>query len=242
VPAQDDTDERAATEGGQDDSHPSVPPTIGRYDADDALLAAVRADGITRLAVTRPPAPLVVLGAGSRPERELHLDAIAADGVPVARRAGGGCSVVLDPGNVVVALAVPAAGLPGIRTAFDWISAFVIDGLARLGLSGVTCQGVSDLALGDRKIAGACVHADRALVHYSVTLLADPDLSLLPRYLKHPPREPAYRRSRGHLDFVRALADVDARWSAPRLAAALESVLAPADLLCSPFPERRRTD
>jgi len=229
---------RAATEDGPYDSRPSVPLTIGRYDADDALLAAVRADGVTRLAVTRPAGPLVVLGAGSKPERELHLEAVAADGVPVVRRAGGGCSVVLDPGNVVVSIVLPSEGLPGIRTAFDWISSFVIDGLARTGLPGVTCEGVSDLALDGRKIAGACIHKDRSLVHYSVTILADPNLRLLPRYLQHPPREPEYRRSRGHLEFVRALADLDPAWTAPRLAAALDAALAPAELLATPFPER----
>lgn len=214
------------------------PVPIGRYDADDALLTAVRTDGVTRLAITRPPAPLVVLGAGSKPERELHLAAIAADRVPVARRAGGGCSVVLDPGNVVVSLALPAPGLPGIRTVFDWISGFVIDGLARIGVPGVTCEGISDLALDGRKIGGACIHKDRSLVYYSVTILADPDLGLLPRYLQHPPREPDYRRSRSHLDFVRALADVDPARTAPRLATALDAALAPAELLCTPFPER----
>ena len=217
----------------------SVPLTIGRYDADDALLAAVRADGVTRLAVTRPPGPQVVLGAGSRPERELHLDAIAADGVPVLRRAGGGCAVVLDPGNVVVALAVPADGLPASRTVFDWISSFVIEGLARSGLRGATREGICDLALDGRKIGGACLHKDRSLVHYALTLLVDPDLALLPRYLQHPPREPEYRRSRDHLQFVRALAQFDPAWTAPRLAAALDAALAPAELLATPFPEPR---
>jgi lipoate-protein ligase A len=229
---------RAATEGGPGASLPSVPLTIGRYDADDALLAAVRADGVTRLAVALPAAPLVVLGAGSRPERELHGAAILSDGVPVVRRAGGGCSVVLDPGNVVVSIALPGEGLPGIRTAFDWISGFLLDGLARIGLPGATCEGVSDLALGGRKIAGACIHKDRNLVYYSVSILADPDLDLLPRYLQHPPREPEYRRSRSHLEFVQALTDVDPAWTAPHLAAALDAALAPATLLATPFPER----
>ncbi len=230
---------RAATEGGPYDSRSSVPLTIGRYDADDALLAAVRADGIARLTATRPAAPLVVLGAGSKPERELHLEALSSDGIRVARRAGGGCSVVLDPGNVVVSIALPVEGLPGIRTAFDWISGFVIAGLARIGLPGVTCEGISDLALGGRKLAGACIHKDRSLVYYSLTILADPDLGLLPRYLQHPPREPEYRRSRSHLEFVRALADLHPDWTAPRLAAALDAALAPATLLGTPFPERR---
>ncbi len=214
---------------------------VGRYGEDDRLLDEVRADGIARLAVTRPAAPIVVLGAGSRPERELLLEAIRADRVPVVRRAGGGCSVVLDPGNVVVSLALAGRGLPGLRTTFDWISQFVIAGLSAIGIPGAGIRGISDLAVGDRKIAGAALFRDREVVYYSVAFLAEPRLELLPRYLQHPPREPDYRRGRAHLDFVQRLVDIDGRWSADWLAASLEARLAPATLLATPFPPTKIT-
>lgn len=194
---------------------------IERYTWDDAFLAAAPAAGGVALRVFTPPFAAVVLGAGSRPERELDLDACRADGIPLLRRPGGGCAVVVDPGNVVVSVAYPAPGFGGNRAHFDAISARLGGALAELGFPGVTVEGGSDLALGGRKFAGACVHRARGLLYYSATLLVDPRLELLPRYLAHPPREPAYRAGRAHLDFVRPLAAHVPGWTAGQLAGEL---------------------
>ncbi len=175
--------------------------TPAAYLEDDVQLAATKADGQARVQVTRPAAPLVVLGRSSRPEVELHLERCQADGIPVQRRRGGGCAVVLDAGNVVVTATATAPGL-GIADHFDRLSAWLTDGLTRAGVAGVQRRDVSDLCVGSDKIAGACMFRARDLLLYSVSLLVDPELALIDRYLQHPPREPAYRQGRAHLDFV----------------------------------------
>ncbi len=179
----------------------SFPP----YVADEALIAAVRASSTPRVRVYRPSEVMVVLGRGSRAEQELDLGACEADGVPVLRRPGGGCAVVLDPGNVVVSLVAPASGFRHSRRYLAALSAWVVDGLSRVGVGGVIQAGICDLALGDRKIAGACLRRARDHLYYSVSLLVTPRVELMGRYLKHPPREPDYRRGRAHRDFVGAL-------------------------------------
>ena len=63
-------------------------PISHRYAYDNDLLEAVRSDGKPRVRVYRLAGTAVVLGAGSRPEVELHLEACLADGVPVLRRRG----------------------------------------------------------------------------------------------------------------------------------------------------------
>lgn len=184
------------------------------WDFDEDLLAAVRADGVARArACAWPPAgapPLaVVVGRGGDPAAEVRLDAARADGVPVLRRRGGGCAVVLDPGNVVVSLALPLAGVGGITSAFATISAWLSGALAACDLPGVRQEGTSDLAVGGRKIGGSCLWRTRGLVYYSTTLLIAPDLTLVERYLPPPPREPAYRAGRPHREFMGALRDLD---------------------------------
>jgi lipoate-protein ligase A len=179
---------------------PAVP--IEPYDVDDGILEATRLDGETRFDVYVPGEPVVVLGRGSDPDVELHVDACIADGVRVARRPGGGCSVVLDPGNTIVSVAVAEPGLGGIRQIFSRLAAWLVEGLARAGVSGVRTDGVSDLVVGGHKIGGSCIHRSRGLVLFSATILVDPDVGLMERYLAHPPREPAYRRGRSHRDFV----------------------------------------
>lgn len=189
-------------------------PPPGRWDCDEELIARARADDRPRARAYAWPPPgatrvAVVVGRGGRPEVEVDLAATRADGVPVLRRRGGGCAVVLDPGNAIVSLALPLPGVGGITGAFARVSAWLIDALADCGVPGVTQEGTSDLALGGRKIGGSCIWRTQGLVYYSTTLLVAPDLALAERYLPHPPREPAYRAGRPHRDFMGSLRDQD---------------------------------
>lgn len=203
---------------------------IGAYTADDDMVEATRADGRSRLRIYRPEQLLVVLGRGSKPGLELDLPACISDGVPLVRRRGGGCSVVLDPGNVVVSVTLHAEGLGRNKGHFKRLSSWVIAGLSRAGFPGVRQNGISDLVLDDRKIAGACIYRSSGLLFYSASILAAPDISLLESYLKHPPREPPYRRGRTHEKFVTRLLDSSDPADAEGLARTLRQVLVLDDL------------
>lgn len=169
---------------------------------DEDLIAEVARNVRPRVRVVVCPAVEVIIGRGGRADRELDLDAIRGDGVPVYRRRGGGCAVVLDPGNLIVSVAAPMTGVGGVTSAFRVLTDWLTEGLAAAGAPSVTAAGVSDLALDDRKVGGSCIYRTRGLVYYSSTLLADPDLDLVERYLPHPPREPDYRRGRAHVEFM----------------------------------------
>lgn len=179
-----------------------------------------------RVRLHRPLRPHVVLGRGSRPEVEVDLEAARTLDLPVYRRHGGGCAVVLDPGDLVVSLVTPASGSIDVPALNHALTSWLLEGLRRAGVEGVYAEGASDLALGDRKVAGACVWRSRDRVYYSASLLVDPDLDLMERLLPHPPREPAWRRGRSHRDFVGGLGS-QAGVDVEDLRRALERVLAP---------------
>ena len=199
------------------------------YTLDDEQAAATAADGLPRVRVYRPEEVQVVLGRGSRADVELRRDACRADGVPVTRRPGGGCAVVLDPGNLVVAATIPQHELPRIPELFARFSSWLLEGLERVGVTGVHREDASDLVLGDRKIGGACLYRPRGVALYATTLLVEPRVERMERYLAHPPREPGYRRGRRHGEFVGRLADAGG-WTTEQLAAALTETLRPSDL------------
>ena len=179
---------------------------IGTYDEDESLLRAVIDDGQPRLSIYQPSKSAVILGRGSNPERELNLDHCLADRVPLLRRRGGGCAVFIDPGNVIVSIALPAAGINHTHQYFDLLTDWLLDGLEVMGYHGIYRDGISDLVLGHRKIAGSCVYRTKGLLYYSATLLVASDFGKIERYLKHPPREPAYRQGRIHREFLGKLA------------------------------------
>lgn len=199
---------------------------IRDYGRDDDLLRAVLADGQPRLRVYAADAIELVLGRGSRPEQELNLEAVRADGATVSRRVGGGCAVLLDPGNAVVSLALPAREIGGLRAHFARLTAWMIEGLSAIGIDAVRHDGTSDLVMGDRKVGGSCIYQTRGALFYSTTLLVEPRIELMERYLPMPPREPAYRRGRGHREFVGDLRAAGVR-SATELVHRLRPVLAP---------------
>jgi lipoate-protein ligase A len=81
----------------------------------------------------------------------------------------------------------------------------IIEALGGLGVRGLSHEGISDIALQGRKILGSSLYRSRDLVLYQGSLLLHPDLSLMDRYLRHPERQPAYRRGRSHREFVTSL-------------------------------------
>jgi lipoate---protein ligase len=193
---------------------------------DDDLISTVQADGQMHHRVVAWDSVEIVIGRGGKAELELDMAAIQAEGVPVSRRRGGGCAVVLDQGNVIVSAVAPRPGIGEVTQAFRDFTAWMIAGLAAVGLTGVTSDGVSDLVLDNRKIGGSCIYRTRGLVYYSTTLLVSPDLDAIERYLPHPPREPDYRAGRCHREFLGILQSPELR-SAAQLAEALQEGLAP---------------
>ena len=178
------------------------------FDWDDELIHETKLDGQPRAHVYRASQVAVVLGRGSQPDLEINVEAAKQDGIPVLRRRGGGCAVVLDTGNVIVSCALPLPGLGGTKAAFRMISDWLIDALGQTGVAHVRQAGISDLALGEHKIGGACIYRTKGLMYYTTTLLYQPDLDLVERYLKHPPREPDYRAGRTHTAFMGSLTDL----------------------------------
>jgi lipoate-protein ligase A len=200
---------------------------IEPYGEDEDLIAAVRADGGVRVRITRPLRPVVVLGRSGDPDVELHVEALRRDGATVQRRRGGGCAVLLDPGNLVVSVVAAVPGLAGIHPHFRAMSRWIGEALGELGVHGVEQRGISDLAVDERKIGGSCIFRAKDLLYYSTTLLVEPQIRLMERYLRHPPREPAYRAGRPHRAFVAALGHAPWRLTTAAVHDALSERLTP---------------
>lgn len=200
---------------------------IQPYTFEDHLFQSTREDQQSHLKIYRHKKPLVVLGRGSKHEVELHYDRCIKDEIPVFRRRGGGCSVVLDSGNVIVAVSIPVPGIGENLKHFHKLNSWLIKGLAGIGLNGITQNGISDLVLGEKKVGGTCIYRSRGVLLYSASLLVDPDISLLDRYLKHPPREPEYRKGRPHGHFVTSIRTETGSPSAKKIEESLKTLLLP---------------
>ncbi len=179
----------------------SAPTVAENLAIDDDAARSAAATGLRRLRFWWGGPPAVVMGSSERPEQVVDAEACARLGVDVLKRSTGGGSV-LQTGDVLnYSLITPAPTSldlkAGFRPGIDLIRAI----LEAFGVVGRP-EGTSDVAVGDRKISGnAQARRWRALLVHG-TLLADFDHELAELVLKHPPREPAYRRRRVHHDFL----------------------------------------
>jgi lipoate-protein ligase A len=101
----------------------------------------------------------------------------------------------------------------------------VINALRSLGVNGLSIRGISDIAIGNRKILGSSLYRRKDIVLYQGSLLLNPDFSKIETYLKHPDRGPDYRMGRGHREFLTSLWKEGYRFSSNDVLATLKCTL-----------------
>jgi len=172
---------------------------------DEDLIERIRAGDVWAYRSWEPAQYVVVLGRGNHADADTYPERCRADGIPILRRQGGGGTVVLSPGVLVVSVAKQVKHRFLIHEYFQQINQVLIEALETLGIRSLTQQGHSDLCLGDRKILGASMYRSRQLLFYTASLMVSNNLTVIDRYLKHPSKEPEYRRGRSHHDFLTTL-------------------------------------
>jgi len=147
----------------------------------------------------------VVLGRAARAEDDVFVRKCAQDNVPVHKRAGGGGTVVLCTGVIVISVAGRTVLPYHLKEHMNAVNEVVIKALESLGVRGLAIKGISDITIGDKKILGSSLHRKKDLVLYQGSLLVDPPLDMIAGYLRHPKKEPDYRKGRPHRDFLTSL-------------------------------------
>jgi lipoate---protein ligase len=172
----------------------------------DHLIDSLQEGRLLQIVLWEPDSPAVVVGYSQQPAKEVYIDRCRQAGVPIIRRRGGGGSVVLMPGVLCLTLAFNSHQSDSPYYFFQKINSFLSEQLEALySIRGIMQAGISDLAIGDKKILGCSMHKSRHRYLYQGSLLVHPDLDLIDRFLRHPSKEPEYRNQRGHQDFVSGL-------------------------------------
>jgi lipoate---protein ligase len=153
--------------------------------------------------------PFVVIGYGNHVDVEVERSACEKDSVAILRRCSGGGAVVQGPGCLNYSLVLPIdrhAELASITAANCHIMKRNAAVLSKILGQEVSVEGYTDLAIDGLKFSGNAQRRKRThLLFHGTFLLESFDLTLLSRYLKHPSREPDYRGTRSHADFVAKL-------------------------------------
>lgn len=175
---------------------------------DDQVLVRYR-DPVA-LEIFVPQTTAVVLGSGNTIDTEVNEAHCLGAGIPVLRRYGGGGTVVLYPGCVVVSIGAWVRDPFNNSCYFKGLNEAVIQALSESWpvFSGLTQSGISDIVFGDQKVAGTSLFRSRQYLLYQASILVELDRPLISQCLKHPTREPDYRKGRGHDSFLTSLAEL----------------------------------
>ncbi len=168
---------------------------------DDQVLKACAEPMAIQLWV--PEAPMVVLGRGNRVDKEVNVRACVHDGIPIMKRLGGGGTVLLHSGCLIVSLGLWVQDFYANDRYFRLLNQSVIDSL-QPDLPEVSFgqRGYSDIVVGHLKVAGTSLFRSRNFLLYQASLLVDMQIEWIEKYLAHPSLEPDYRKGRTHRDFL----------------------------------------
>ncbi len=157
-----------------------------------------------------PTSPVVVLGSSNSPDIEVNQEYCAGQQIPVLKRYGGGGTVVLYKGCVVVSAGMWMRQHYQNQDYFQRINQVVIDTLGEMNsiLNELNQKGLSDISFKGRKIAGTSLFRSRNYLLYQASLVVEPDIQLINNCLLHPSKEPDYRQGRSHSEFMTSLSEI----------------------------------
>jgi lipoate-protein ligase A len=151
------------------------------------------------------PVTFVVLGTSQVLREHVREEQCAQDNVPILRRCTAGGCVLQGPGCLNFTLVLRHEHRPEIATirgSYCYILGRIANTLRAQGVL-ASHKGISDLAVGGRKISGNSQRRRRHAILHHGTLLYGMDSELMERYLREPSERPQYRGNRTHRGFVK---------------------------------------
>lgn len=155
--------------------------------------------------IWQPSEACVVLGRSNIAEQEAYLDRCEQDNIAVLKRYGGGGTVLLHEGCLIVSVGAWVDSPYHNDRYFRLLNDAVTTTIQRLLPLPFAQRGFSDIVQDDRKIAGTSLFRSRNYLLYQASILVDTNIEAIEKYLRHPSKEPEYRRARGHRDFLSSL-------------------------------------
>ncbi len=214
----------------------TLPSPAENLACDEALLDWCESgEGPECLRFWESPEPFVVVGYANKVETEVNVPACEARKIPVLRRCSGGGTVVQGPGCVNYTLVLPITKdgpLHSIAVANQFImrrNRAAIDSALRTPHSAIAVRGHTDLAIGEKKFSGNSQRRRKHFLLFHGTFLLNFDLALIGDLLLMPSKEPDYRESRKHSDFL-----TNINVSAEQVKAALQNAWDAKSLLTNP--------
>jgi lipoate---protein ligase len=182
----------------------TLPTPEGNLACDEALLDLCD-EGLAAemLRIWEPSQYFVVLGYANKVAAEVHNEFCDFNAIPILRRCTGGGAVLQGPVVLNYSLILRAEGeLHSIPSTNNFILKRHQSALAAMLKAPVEIQGQTDLAIGGLKFSGNSQRRKKRCLLFHGSILLHLDIELVEKALPFPSRQPDYRLSRSHSDFL----------------------------------------
>ncbi len=200
-----------------------MPVIVQKYDLKD--FSIIESEKDDDFCLWLPEDRFIVLGRSNNTEGSLNIDKVKNDNIKVYQRPSGGETVILTPNTLVISVKIKIGEKLNAHQYFKKINDKIITALSTLGVKNLHMKGISDISIGNKKILGSSIYRKKDTLFYHAVLNVSESTSVISKYLKHPAKEPDYRKGRSHETFVTSLVAEGYKQSIEELTAALSKRL-----------------
>ncbi len=152
-----------------------------------------------------PEEIIIVLGRNSSLLEDVK-EAAFIDNINIIRRVGGGGTVLLDYGTLVIDIASKNIDYKSIGYFSQKCSNIIISALNSLAINSKYDIDSYDIVIKEKKVGGISIYKSNQCYLFSASLIiSDTSINNIERYLKIPIKQPKYRNNRPHHDFLTSL-------------------------------------
>lgn len=155
--------------------------------------------------VGQPVFSAIVFGKSNTVQDSLHEDESLYSQIKILKRDSGGECVILTSNMLVFSVKISSVNYSNPKQFFASINQLLIKNLGDLGILNLNSKGISDISIGEKKIMGSSIYRKQETMFYHAVLNVSEEISLISHYLKHPKKEPDYRKGRSHDEFVTSI-------------------------------------
>ncbi|MBN1253028.1 MAG: hypothetical protein JXR51_13840 [Bacteroidales bacterium] len=152
-----------------------------------------------------PDKMYIVIGRSNNIEDSVFIEKVKEERIEIFKRPSGGETVILSPKTAVISVKLNVKNELNVHHYFKEINTIIISALSELGIKNLNQKGISDISIGNKKILGSSIYRKPDKIFYHAVLNISEDVSLISKYLKHPKKEPDYRKGRSHDEFVTSI-------------------------------------
>lgn len=188
-----------------------------------------------------PDRTYIVLGASNKADSAVEESLVLKENISVLKRRTGGQTVMLTPNNLIISAVITDESVMKPKDVFNNFNDMIIGAIEKDHTAKFSTRGISDIALGEKKIMGSSMYRGKGKLFYHAVLNYNESPATFTKYLKHPSIEPDYRKGRMHHEFVTSLKETGYTMSILHLkkeiTKALSAVLINHDAMASSLEE-----